>query len=110
MTHDIHVLREWIRVVVIIAAVCTTSVPVLYSFSPWRSRRLGQLFMLQAISFATAMDLSAVFSIWKPTDVLVLFWTDAVVLSAIAVSTASLALLMWTMNHPKDKAKSDAFQ
>lgn len=56
------------------------------------------------------MDLSAVFSIWKPTDVLVLFWTDAVVLSAIAVSTASLALLMWTMNHPKDKAKSDAFQ
>lgn len=57
-----------------------------------------------------AMDLSALFSIWKPNDVLVVFWTDAVVLSAIAGSTASLALLMWSMNHPKKKEKPDAVQ
>jgi hypothetical protein len=94
MTHNIHALREWIRVVVIVTAICTTAVPVLYSFFPWRSRPIGILLMVESISFALAMDLSALFTIWKPSDILIVFWIDAVMLTAIAVSTAAMAYLM----------------
>lgn len=103
MTHDVEVLMEWIRVATIIAAVCTTSVPVIYSFSPWYESILGRLFMLKAVSFALAMDLTVLFMLWKPSNILVVFWTDAVVLTLIAGSTASLAILIWRMNHPKKK-------
>ena len=103
MTRDITVLREWIRVAGIICAICTTAVPIIYSFSPWRSRALGKLFMLQAISFALAIDISVLFSIWIPTDILVVFWVDAIVLTAVAVSTASLAIFIWRMNAPNRK-------
>lgn len=99
MTHDIHVLTTWIHIVVVIAAICTTVVPVLYSFFPWRTRRIGQVFMLQAVSFAVAMDLTALFSYWHPSDILVVFWVDAFILTAISVSTAAFAVLILKMNY-----------
>jgi hypothetical protein len=103
VTRDINVLREWIRVVSFITAICTTAVPIIYSFSPWRSRVLGKLFMLQAISFAVAIDVSATFSIWRPSDILVIFWVDAIILTAVAASTASLTIFIWRMNAPNRK-------
>jgi hypothetical protein len=103
MTHDVHLLTEWIKIVTFIAAICTTSVPLIYSFSAWYASKLGRLFMLKSVSFALAMDLTVVFMIWQPTDVLVIFWTDAIVLTFISASTASLAFLIWRMNHPKKK-------
>jgi hypothetical protein len=103
MTHDVHVLTEWIKVATFIAAICTTSVPVIYAFSPWYESKLGRLFMMKAVSFALAMDLTVIFMIWTPTNILVIFWTDAIVLTTIAASTASLAFLIWRMNHPKKK-------
>jgi hypothetical protein len=107
MTDDIEVLRMWIRVVLIIAAVCTTSVPVLFAFTPWRSRLIGKLFMTQAISFAVAMDLSALFSIWQPKNILVVFWVDAVVLSAIAISTFLFTAWLWNPTKYYKKGKKD---
>lgn len=106
MTHDARVLMDWIKVVTIVAAVCTTSVPVIYSFSPWYRSMLGRLFMMKALSFALAMDLSVVFMFWKPSNILILFWIDAIVLTIIAGSTAALAVLIWKMNHPKEKRDS----
>lgn len=96
MTHNIEVLRMWIRVVVLITAVCTTSLPILYAFFPWRSRPIGKVFMMMAISFALAMDLSAVFSYWKPTNanVLWIFWADVVVLTGIAMSSVFMMIIM----------------
>lgn len=107
MTHDINVLRAWIRIVLLVAAICTTAVPILYSFSPWRSRRVGQLFMLQALSFAAAIDMSLLFAYWRPRNILMLFWVDAFVLTAIAVSTAALAWLMVRLNYLKKKGTKD---
>lgn len=101
MTHDIHVLETWIRVVAVIASICTTSVPVLYSFLPWRIHRIGKLFMAQAISFAVAMDLTTLFAFWTPSDILVVFWVDAVVLTLIACSTAALTVATWSMRFLK---------
>lgn len=107
MTHNIHVLTEWIRIVAIVTAVCTTSVPVLYSRFPWRTRRIGQMFMLQAIAFAAAMDMTVLFSYWHPKDILIIFWVDAVVLSAIAVSSAAFAILIWRYIRQNRKARHD---
>lgn len=95
MTHDVNILRQWILVCLIIAAIGTTTVPILYAFFPWRSRRLGQMFMLQAISFAAAIDLTALFAFWNPKNELVLFWVNAIVLTGIAISTSALAWIMW---------------
>ena len=100
---DIDVLAVWILICVIVAAIGTTAVPILYSFSPWRSHLLGQLFMLQAISFALAVDFTALFAVWSPKNILVMFWVNTIVFTAIAVSTSSLALLMWKLNHPKKR-------
>jgi len=105
MPHDVDTLRAWIHIVLLIAAGCTTSVPFIYSFSPWYKSSLGRLFMLQAVSFATAMDLSATFAWWTPTDILILFWVDALVLTSVAFSTAALAYLIWWLNHNKPKGK-----
>lgn len=106
MTRDINTLREWIRVVTIIAALATTSVPVIYSLSPWRTHKLGRLFMYQGIAFAMALDLSAVFQIWRPKDILVLFWTDVIVLTVIAAATSALAILILSMNVPRRRYQS----
>jgi hypothetical protein len=97
MTHDIHTLTEWIRVVALIAATCTTMVPILYLFFPWRSRLIGRIFMLQALSFAAVIDLSTLFSFWHPDDILLVFWIDAIVLTAVAVSTFAFAVLLWSV-------------
>lgn len=95
MTHDQEVLSQLILADLIIAAIGTTAVPILYSFSAWRSRRLGQLFMLQAISFAAAIDFTALFAFWHPNNIYILFWINAVVFTGIAISTSLLAWFMW---------------
>lgn len=103
MSENIEFLGMWILICTIVAAVGTTAVPVLYAFSPWRSRRLGQLFMLQAVAFAMAIDLTVLFEIWRPINILVLFWVNAVVFTFIASSTSALAIFMWRLNHPSKK-------
>lgn len=92
MTHDIEVLKAWILVCVVIASIGATSVPVLYSFFPWRLRPIGKLFMLQSISFALALDFTVVFNVWPPKNILVLFWVNAFVFTFIAASTTSMAV------------------
>jgi uncharacterized protein (DUF2062 family) len=106
--NDIHVLTQWIRVVLIVAAIGTTSVPIMYSFTSWRTHTLGRLFMMKAISFAAAMDLSVLFSFWHPTSlksIYVLFLIDVIILTAIAISTSLMAWFVWQMNHPKIRKK-----
>lgn len=103
MTHNLEVLTVWILFCVFIAALGATAVPILYSFSKWRERRLGQLFMLQAVSFALAIDFTFLFNIWTPKSILVLFWLNALVFTMIAISTSALAWLMWRLNHPKKR-------
>jgi len=101
VTHDITVLRTILMVVYIIAAVAASSFPILYSRTPWRRTPLGRVLMGVGASFAGAMDLTIVFTFWKPKNILIIFWVDIVVISAIAVSTATLTVYMWKMNHPK---------
>jgi hypothetical protein len=108
MSTDVEALRMWGRVVLIIAAVCTTSVPIMYSYYPWRSRLLGKIFMLQAISFAVAIDLFTIFSIWSPLEYQWLFWVRAIVLTLIAGSTSAMTWMMWRFSKPLRKGRRRA--
>lgn len=96
MTHDIDVLTAWILVCVIIAAIGTTLVPFIYAFFPWRLRPIGKLFMLQSVSFALAMDITALFMLWPIKNILVLFWIDAFALTFIALT--SIAMALWLLS------------
>jgi hypothetical protein len=108
MTEDIEVLMFWIKVAVVVASIGTTAVPVLYAFSPWRTYLFGRLFMLQALSFAAAMDLTTLFTFWQPKNILVVFWIDVIVLTAIAISTSLLVIMMWLVPRREErKAKND---
>lgn len=98
MTRDADILRIWIMAMLCLAAVCVNSVPAIYMFCPWRNTWLGKLFMLQAISFAFAIDVSVLFQFWKPADILLVFWTVIILYTLIAVSTSALAVFIWRLN------------
>jgi len=106
MTHDVDVLRRYLLIVVFISAMGSTSVPLIYAFSPWRTRAIGRMFMLQAVSFAVALDMTVLFQFWMPSNILVLFWIETFVFTAIASSTIMLAWMMWRLNHPSKKKGS----
>ena len=103
MTRDPVILRQWLMVVVYVTTACVNLVPIIYSFSPWRKRRLGQLFMLQGISFAVTLDATILFQIWHVRNVLVIFWTAIALYTSIAISTAALAWHIWKLNAPNRK-------
>src|SRR5688572_19826973 len=100
MTRDIEVLRAWLLVMVVIAAVGATAVPVLYSFLPWKKHQIGPPFMLQAVSFAGALNITVLFAFWRPKDILIIFWVQALLFTAIAVSTSTLVLVTIRMRYP----------
>jgi hypothetical protein len=110
MTKDIETMKMWIHVAITVAAFCTSMVPILYSFSRWRSRILGQLFMFQAVSFALAVDITLMLTVWQPRSIKVDFWLQMISLMAISISTISLSIKMWLLNHPKkkDEGKHDS--
>lgn len=105
MPKDIEALRHWIFVCVVVASAATTAVPFIYSFFPWRLRPIGKLFMIQSISFALAMDVTALFMMWPTDNILLLFWIDALVLTFIAASSALMAI--WLVGRMIQAKKGD---
>lgn len=102
MTRDIEVLKLWLLCVVFLAAIAATAVPVLYSFFQWRRLLIGRLFMLHAVAFAAALDLTVIFQFWRP-DILVEFWVDVIVFTAIALSNVLMFALMWKLYFKRKK-------
>lgn len=105
MTHDPHILLLWIRVCLCVAAAGSTTVPLIYAFSPWWTRRLGQIFMVKAISFALAIDMTVLFIFWQPKNILIQFWVEAVTFTAIAISTFTQAIMIWQFRRKNGKAR-----
>jgi hypothetical protein len=100
MTRDVNVLVTWLLIVVFTAAIGATSVPIIYSFLPWRKHLIGRMFMLQAVVLAAAIDMTIVFYFLKPKDVLIIFWVQALVYTGIAVSTITLAWATFRTRYP----------
>src|SRR5689334_17710721 len=103
MTQDPVILKYWLMCAVYVTTACVNAVPIIYSFSPWRERRLGQLFMLQGVSFAVILDATVLFQIWHVKNVLVILWTGVALYSSISFSTAALAWHIWKLNAPNRK-------
>lgn len=101
MTEDIEVLTKIIQICLYVAAFFVTAFPVLYAFSPWYSTKLGRLLMLQAIAFASAVDLTALFQFWQPKSVLVYFWIETLTFIFIAIASGLLTWGLWRTNHSK---------
>lgn len=99
MTRDVNVLRLWLLVVVVIAAIMATVVPILYSRFLWRTYKIGRVFMYEAISLAAALDMTVLFQFWRP-DILVIFWFDTIIFTALAVSISMAAFIMWKQSPP----------
>lgn len=97
MTNDIELLRIWLRIVIIVASLCATSLPIMYSFSRWAKSGLGRAFMLLSSSLAAAMDIQVMFMFWRP-PILVMFWANAIVITGIAIATVWLTWWVWKMN------------
>lgn len=101
MTRDVNVLIVWLLIVVIIAAVGATAVPIIYSFLNWKKHLIGRMFMVQAIAFAGAIDMTVLFHFWKPKDILIVFWVQALVFTGIAVSTIMLSWATFRIKYPR---------
>jgi hypothetical protein len=110
MTGDLNSLLLWYRVVCVVCSIATTAVPILYSLTPWRTRLFGKLFMVQAISFAIAMDLTTLFAFWRPTNILFRFWVGIGVLSLIGMSTSAIAIMMFVIPYRVRRNVRNDFQ
>lgn len=58
--HDVDTLRSWMRVILLITAICVTLFPLLYAlFSPWYRSRVGTALLFKSMSTALLIDYSA---------------------------------------------------
>lgn len=93
----------WIRIALVYGAISTTAIPIIFSVVPWRTRPIGRLFMIQAIAFASALDIQAVRVFWKPKDMIPVYFVNALTLSCIGVATTALAIYVWRMVRARKK-------
>jgi hypothetical protein len=99
VTEDIEALQTLTTIFIWIAAVCTTSFPLLYAFSPWYKTPLGRVVMLQAGAFALAIDVTLIARYWTSPDDLTMFLINNLVFGVIALATASMTYLLWKANY-----------
>lgn len=103
MPNDAHTLLIVIRVVLAIAAIATTIFPVLYFFSPWWRSHLGRAVMLEALSVAFAIDITAYAQFFRTTNnIWVIFWVNLSFLVFISLASLYLtAALLYYNFRPK---------
>lgn len=112
MTRDLETLQQWLKICLLVAAICTTAFPLLWAWSPWWQTLLGRLMMLQAIAFAAAVDITAFFQYygsdaWFAKHILFIFWLNAIVFALIALATLLLTVTMARMNWRRHKRKRE---
>lgn len=64
---DIETLRAWVKVMLLVTAICVTLFPVLYAtLSPWYRSKLGIAMMLKSLSTALLIDYAALRAYLSP--------------------------------------------
>lgn len=96
-------LELFVDFCVIMAALGTTAIPTVYAFTPWRTRVLGKMFMLNSVLFAMTIDLTAILYIWKLEDTTMALWLRALRFGFIACATAVVAWWIWRLNFQEEK-------
>lgn len=103
MPSDVQTVLYWSRVFLIIAAISVTAFPLLYAFSPWYRSRLGRAVMLQSVSVALAVDLSAIFQFKEITNLHVVLMINIGVLAFISVTSLYLTATLLYYNFKPHK-------
>ncbi|MGW8179614.1 MAG: putative phage holin [bacterium] len=100
MSHadTVRSLNEWVTACLSVAAIATTSVPVLYSLSGWHRTHIGRAFMAQSIAFALAIDVTLLFRFWHPHPHWLIVVVTAMLFTAIAITTSGISFLVWKYN------------
>jgi hypothetical protein len=108
MPNDVQTLLSILRVVLVIAAVSVTVFPLLYGlFSPWYKSHLGRAVLLEALSVAFAIDISAYAQFFRTTtNALTIFWVNVSFLVVISLASLYLtaALLYYNFRTNKEQA------
>lgn len=85
---NIDTVLQWTQTFLAIAAICTTAFPLLYLFSPWYRSQLGRAVMIQSVSVALALDVSAVYQFWTfTTNLRTIMIINVGVLALISVAS-----------------------
>lgn len=107
MFSDLETIRQWIRVVLTISAICVTVFPLLYLvFSPWYRSHLGRAVMLQSMSIAFAIDFSAVYQYWAFTSdrlFLLTLWLFILVFIGLGSTYLTAALIYYNLKTRKER-------
>lgn len=104
---DIDTVVQWSRAFSAIAAICTTSFPVLYLISPWYRSPLGRALMLQSVSIALALDISAVYQFWAfTTNMHTLLLINIGILAFISVGSLLLTTMLVQYNFNPQKVST----
>ena len=98
MSLEVETFDAIILIALVIASVCTTAFPLLYSLSPWHKSILGRTMMAQSIAFSLAVDLTLLFRFWMPPYPWGRFVTMLVLL-IVAGTTATLTGILWKLNY-----------
>lgn len=100
---DVDTLRAWVRVILLITAICVTLFPLLYAaFSPWYHSRLGVAVMLQSVAIALTIDYAAgVRYIFPNASREVLLYVYLVLLSLVALTSLFLTVVLLYINFSK---------
>lgn len=86
------------RVFLVLAAIATTSFPVLYAFSAWEKSLLGRSTMAQSVALALAVNLKLVLTFFlNPENRPYLLWVNVGILVAITVTSAWLTYTLLTI-------------
>lgn len=110
MNHDLGMALDLGRILLVIAAITSTSFQFLYMFTPWYKSPLGRAVMLQAIALCFALQLQVVFTFFvQDIPLNVLYWINDGILLVIVIATSMLAYLQWTYRRKRkeDHAVSD---
>lgn len=108
MPHDVQTVMHVSRVFLAIAAVAVTIFPLLYgTLSPWYRSHLGRAVLLQSVSIAMAIDISAYGQFWAITeDLHKILIINVIFLGLITLTSLYLtaALVYYNFSPKKEKA------
>lgn len=103
---DIEVAQNLVLGSLIAAALGATLVPLIYARTYWFRSMLGRLFMMQAISFALALDCTVLFRFWE-YPIMVTLFLNAWVFTMICISTTAMTVFIWKLNYTEKEGRHE---
>lgn len=109
MPHDVQTVMQVSRIFLAIAAGCVTVFPLLYGLlSPWYKSHLGRAVLLQSLSIALVIDITAYAQFWNiTTDLHKIMVINVVFLGLVALTSLYLtATLVYYNFTQKEKLEN----